>query len=196
MKHVSLVSLVIALGSAAAGAQTLPDNPSPTTPGTAGWSRLGNLARGEEITVAQTGQYSLHCRYAGATDDYLFCDEAVPWTSNSSYRIERAEIENVRMDQSRTVARMIVCGGAIAGGLWFGISSSKSDNTQISVASGLLGAGVGALITFIPAETVKVFHLIPGRLVYREALPNRKSIPVQPDSGQLPSRSGTAKSAD
>jgi hypothetical protein len=129
---------------------------------------VGDLARGDEITVKRNGHYSVHCQYAGETDDYLFCDESIPWISDRSFQIRRSDVASVRMDNSRRVARIILVSGAVAGGLWFGISTSKSNDARTSVASGLLGAGVGALITFIPAETVKAFHLIPGKVVYRQ----------------------------
>jgi len=145
--------------------QALPDNPAPNPSDSAGWNRVGDLARGEEITVSTPGDRSLHCLFAGATNQDLFC--ASPF-SERELRFNRADIEKIRMDQSRRNFWTIIGASAIGVGLWSGIGSLKSHDSQTAVADGLAGTAIGALLAFIPAETVKAFHLIPGKLIYRQ----------------------------
>jgi hypothetical protein len=145
-------------------AQALPDAPKPAD--AAGWNRVGNLARGDEITVARKGGASMPCRYAGATNDELFCDSPF---SEREMRFSRADIEKVRMDQSRRDFWVIIGSGAVGVGLWTGISSLKSHDSGTAVSEGVAGAAIGAFLAFIPAETVRAFHLIPGKLIYHRA---------------------------
>lgn len=142
-------------------AQELPDAPSPAD--AAGWNRVANLARGDEIVIARSGGFSAPCRYAGATNDEVFCDSLY---SEREMRFNRADIEKIRLDQSRRDFWTIIGGGAVGGGLFFGITSLKTHDNGTAVAEGVAGAAIGAFLAFIPAETVRAFHLIPGKLIY------------------------------
>jgi hypothetical protein len=155
-------------------AQALPDAPNPTD--ATGWNRVGDLARGEEIMVARSGGLSIPCRFAGATNTQLFCDSLF---SEREMRFNRADIEKVRQDQSRRDFWTIIGGGAVGVGLWTGISSVKTHDSRTAVAEGVAGAAIGAFLAFIPAEAVKAFHLIPGRLIYRKTAREK---PASPDS--------------
>jgi hypothetical protein len=157
-------SILILMGllPAAMEAQALPDAPSPADG--SGWNRVGDLARGDEIMIARSGRLSVPCRYAGATNDEIFCESLF---NEREMRFSRADIEKIRMDRSRRDFWIVIGGGAVGIGLWTGISSLKSHDSRTAVAEGLAGTAVGALLAFIPAETVRAFHLIPGRLIYR-----------------------------
>jgi hypothetical protein len=144
--------------------QTLPDNPAPHSADAGGWTQVGDLARGDEIMVTRSGGPSIPCRFAGATNGELFCESLF---SEREMRFNRSDIEKVRMDQSRRDFWVIIGGGAVGVGLWAGISSVKTHDSGTAVAEGVVGTAVGAFLAFIPAETVRAFHLIPGRLVYR-----------------------------
>jgi hypothetical protein len=167
---------------AAGVAQSLPENPEPAKTGVSEWSRVGDLAREDEITVARAGRSSLHCRFAGATTDYLFCDESIPWLSERGFRLDHADVVSVRMDQNRRNAKIIIGAGAVAGGIWGVLRTSRSYDNGSSVFGGFAGAGIGALAGFIPAEAVKAFHLIPGPLIYRQSSPDRKTIFPSPST--------------
>jgi hypothetical protein len=156
--------MLMGLLPASMAAQALPD--APNTAEATGWTRVGDLARGEEIAVARGGGNSVHCLFAGATSENLFCDS--PY-SDREMRFNRADIDKIRMDQSRRDFWTIIGGGAVGGGLWIGISSLKTHDSGTAVSEGLAGAAIGAFLAFIPAETVRAFHLIPGKLVYHRA---------------------------
>jgi hypothetical protein len=156
------ILMLMGLLPAAMAAQALPDAPNPVD--ATGWNRVGDLARGDEIRVARTGGPSVLCVFAGATNEDLFCESLF---SEREMRFNRADIAKIRMDQSRIDFWTIIGGGAIGVGLWAGISSVKTQDSRTAVAEGLAGTAVGAFLAFFPAETVRAFHLIPGRLIYR-----------------------------
>ena len=164
-KHLfPFVLLCLALLPGTAWAQALPDNPEPAQKPYAGWVRVQDLARGEEITVARGGTFSVPCRFAGATDNDLFCDSLF---SGREYRFGRAEVERVRMDDKRRNMKILIGSFAAAGLIWGVAGPRSASDTTPRALSGLAGAGIGAfagLFVSIPA----VF-LIPGRLLYRHS---------------------------
>jgi hypothetical protein len=162
----------MALLPAALAAQALPDAPNPAD--ATGWNRVGELARGDEIMVARGRGPSMPCRFAGATNEDLFCESLF---SQREMRFKRVDIEKIRLDQSRRDFWTIIGGGAVGVGLWAGISSVRTHDSRTAVAEGLAGTAVGAFLAFFPAETVRAFHLIPGRLIYRRVT-REKSTPA------------------
>lgn len=158
----SIVFLGLALMPAAARTQTLPDNPEPARTSSAGWTRVQDLARGEQIVVAAGGTYSVPCRFAGATDKELLCDSLF---SGREYRFNRTEVEHVRMDDKRRTLHILVASFAVAGLVWGVANPAPSGNSAPRFVDGLAGAGIGALVGLV--VSVPAALLIPGRLVYR-----------------------------
>jgi hypothetical protein len=157
------ILMLMGLLPASMAAQALPDAPTPAD--AASWNNVNNLARGQEITVARSG-LSIRCRFAGATNDDLFCESIY---TDREIRFNRADVEKIRLDQSRRNFWTVIGGGAVGGGLFFGISSLKTHDSATAVSEGVDGAAIGAFLAFIPAETVRAFHLIPGKLIYHRA---------------------------
>ena len=144
----------------------LPDSPEPATTGASDWNRVRDLANSDEITVARAGGRPVPCRFAGATNDYLFCDALF---SNRAYRFDRAEVECVRRDDKRRNLHILVGTFAAAGFVW-GVAAPQNDGTPRFLV-GLAGAGLAALAGC--AVSIPAAFLIPGRLVYRHPPPDR-----------------------
>jgi hypothetical protein len=154
------ILIAIVLQSAAAGAQTLPDNPQAAPSGIADWGRVQDLANGQQISVARPGGSSVPCRFAGATNDTLFCNSLF---SGREYQFKRDEVGRVRMDDKRRNLHLLI-GGLAAAGFVLGVAVPNNDGTPRFV-NGLAGAGAGALAGIVVSLPVAL--LVPGRLVYR-----------------------------
>jgi hypothetical protein len=149
--------------------------------GTADWNRVRELARDEEIVVNARGQ-SFRCIFNGATDEMLFCDSPYGWGNARAYRIQRAEVKQIRLEQSRRNMKLAIGATAAAGFIWGAVKGSNpsSGSTYPRVVVGLAGAALGALAGFVVALPAA---FIPGRLVYRRA-----SQPHGPVSGSVEAR--------
>ncbi len=177
--------LFFALLPAVAWPQALPDNPQPARPDSAGWSRVQDLANGEQIDVAHGGEHAVPCRFAGATDADLFCDSMF---SDRQYRFSRAEVERIRMEDKRRNMHILIGAFAAAGFIWGAATPPPTGSTAPRFVGGLAGAAVGAfagLVVSVPAA-----FLIPGRLVYHRphaVRPLSASVPDAPSAPKQPS---------
>jgi len=185
----SIVLLWLALLPAAAWTQALPDNPEPAATPSAGWARVEDLPRGEQITVAGAGTYSLPCRFTGATDNDLFCDSMF---SGREFRFNRAEVERVRMDGKRRNMRILIGSFAAAGLIWGVAAPPPTGSTAPRFVDGLAGAGIGALAGW--AVSVPAAFLIPGRLIYRHSPAYGKTLPSAAAAVQAPTQSNDGES--
>ena len=95
MKTSCLLLFAMALLPAAAQAQALPDNPAPAPD--ALWNWVESLVHGQEIEVKPTAGRSVRCRFAGATDAYLFCDPGNMRSAAGGYRFDRAQVADVKI---------------------------------------------------------------------------------------------------
>jgi hypothetical protein len=179
MKHTFWIWISIVAISAGACAQTLPNNPQPAPSGTADWVPVQDLANGQLISVARSGTSSVPCRFAGATNDTLFCNSLF---TGMEYRFNRDEIERVRLDDKRRNLRLLVGGLAAVGFVW-GVATPNNDGTPRFV-NGLAGAGAGALAGIVVSVPVALF--VPGRLVYRHPGTERKSAASEPRARTAP----------
>lgn len=182
--------LLFASLPAATWAQGLPDNPEPARPDAAGWNRVQELANGEEITVAHGRLHAVPCRFAGATDDDLFCDSLF---SGGQYRFSRAEVERVRMEDKRRNMRILIGTFAAAGFIWGAATPPPTGSTAPRLVGGLAGAAVGGfagLVVSLPAAL-----LIPGRLVYHRPPAEHKPSASAPTAQSAPQPPGPVESA-
>jgi hypothetical protein len=147
----------------ATSAQALPDNPAPHE--TQGWTRVQDLANGEQITVARPGGEPMPCNFTGATNDDLFCN---PLYRGGEYRFKRGEIGRVRKDDKYRNTRIVVGAFAVTGLVW-GAATPSNNGTPRALA-GLAGAAIGALVGLV--VSVPIALAIPGRTVYHQSNSN------------------------
>jgi hypothetical protein len=186
----SFVLLSLALLPTAVRTQTLHDNPEPVRARSADWDRVQDLARGDGITVARAGTYSVPCRFVGATDNELFCDSMF---SGREYRFSRAEVERVRMEDKRKNMRILIGSFAAAGLVWGVATPPPTGSTAPRVVDGLAGAALGGFVGLIVSVPAAV--LIPGRLIYRHSPSYAKTGHPAPPSKEGPSQSSGDESA-
>ena len=139
MKRFVLVLAASILLPAAVVAQAPPDNPNPVPVNDALWDRVMALPRGQPIVVANTYGPPLHCQFAGATDDFLFCDppDAPP---DTGYRFERASVLDVTVQRRRLISHPFVLASAAIAGLVIGIGSTHTMNDHDAATVGLISA--------------------------------------------------------
>lgn len=163
MKRLCLTLIAISCLSATLPAQKLPDAPSPAPYAPAGWNLVKNLSKNEPIVVRDDNGPPVHCLFAGATDQYLYCDppENPPGVG---FRFDRASIASVDLDlpQQKNAQfhrpqrnyHPVWIASILAGGLLTGIIATRSTSDGNAAKAGLIGAGVvgliGAPLAFLP----------------------------------------------
>jgi hypothetical protein len=155
MKNSSLILLAISMLPAGAFAQVLPPAPlpaeapvpiqstsvpaSPVGPSDATWMRFQQISNGREVLVTNTYGPPLRCRFAGATDAFLFCDP--PGTpEGTGYRFERASVVNVQAVRAPRNWHPGVLSAMIAGGIITGICATAQTDAGNAAKAGLIGA--------------------------------------------------------
>jgi hypothetical protein len=132
-----------------------PDTPSaqPTQAPDSAWFRIQRFANGQPIVVYSTYGPPMHCRFAGATTDYLFCDPPNS-PAGTGYRFERASVVNVTVSHEPRNWHPAWLSSMIAGGLVVGLIATRSTDAGTAAEAGLVGAGVvgliGAPLAFLP----------------------------------------------
>lgn len=144
-------------------AQNPPDAPTPAPPTPPGWDLVKNLTKGEQIVVRDDNGPPVHCLFASANDQHLFCNplENPPGVG---FRFDRASIVSVDLDlppqrnaqfshQERNYHPVWIA-SILAGGLLTGIIATRSTSDGNAAKAGLIGAGVvaviGAPLAFLP----------------------------------------------
>lgn len=161
MRSLLLLLLLFVLAPIILLAQAPPENPAPS--GSADWNRVGNLVHDQEIVVSARGGRQLHCLFTGATDATLFCEPYLD--RGGEFHFDRADIDQVRLNQGRRNMKIVIWSLAAAGFVW-GVSDPRlSTGGEPRLLTGLAGGAAGGfagLIASLPAAL-----LIPGKLVYR-----------------------------
>lgn len=156
-KMILATVLVMILLPAALRAQALPDNPAPAPDPL--WSWVENLIRGQEIVVKPTAGPSVRCRFAGATDAYLFCDPENARSAASGYRFDRAQVADVKISHPKPnwhpVPLVIAAAVGVATGL---AASSQGATDKNAAAGGILTATVVGAIGYTVALTQDQFR--------------------------------------
>lgn len=174
MKRLCLILTAIALLPNVAHVQTLPDNPAPS--GSADWNRVGELVHDQPMVVEADGGRTLHCLFTGTSGTTLFCDPQV-WRDGREYHVDRADIEQVRLDQGHRNAKIVIWGVAAAGFVWGAVDPHFLAPNAPPLAKGVVGGlagGMAGIFLSLPAAL-----LIPGRLVYRRPKPDHPALPAQ-----------------
>lgn len=144
-------------------AQNLPSSPPPAPLSDPAWSNLQRLTIGSPVIVTDDQGRTVHCLFAGATDDYLFCN---PFGNPAGvgYRFDHANVIAVDLDlPSRPVVQAVPrehnyhpawISSMIAGGFIVGLCATRSTDAATSAKAGLIGAGIvgaiGAPMAFLP----------------------------------------------
>ncbi len=113
------------------------------------WDRIEHLPRGEKIKVNYGHGPWDRCRFAGATDQYLFCEPGEDSDRAQEYRIDRFSIADFKIDHDVRNGRLIYTSVVVGSGLALGIraaQNSHADPEAVGIVGGLLGAGLGALV--------------------------------------------------
>jgi hypothetical protein len=131
---------------AAASQAPLPEAPPPAATSSV-WNRIQHLPRGEEIKVNYGRGPWDRCRFAGATDQYLFCEPGEDSGQAQEYRIDRFSIADFKIDHDERNGRLIYTGVVLGSGLALGILTAQNSHAEPGgIVGGLLGAGLGALV--------------------------------------------------
>ena len=160
MRHLAIALLALAL-LPIARAQNLPDAPAPA-PDPA-WVRLQTLANSQPIVITTTDSRSVHCLFAGISDDYLFCNPAGN-PPGVGYRFDRAQVASVDLDrpgapisQAHRPERNYHpawIASMIAGGIVVGLCASQGTDAAKATQDGFIGAAIvgliGAPLAFLP----------------------------------------------
>jgi hypothetical protein len=138
MKTSFLLLFAMALLPAAARAQALPDSPAPAPDPM--WSRVEQLVNGQEIEVKPTAGSAVRCRFAGATDTYLFCDldDAPPGTRG--YRFDRVQVVSVKVSRPKANWHPVLLATVAASGIAMGIASTRSMDDRGAASAGIISA--------------------------------------------------------
>ena len=164
MKNVSLTLIAMVLAPAAVQAQGLPDDPAPAVAATpqsqpgpnpqappptsrpdAFWLRVQQIANGEQVTVTSTYGPPLRCRFAGATDDSLFCDPPGS-LAGTGYRFERATVLDVKVVRPPRNWHPGFLSAMIGGGILTGLAATHSTDAGNAAKYGAIGALVTGVI--------------------------------------------------
>jgi hypothetical protein len=141
MRTSCLLLLAIVLLPAAVVAQAVPDNPAPTPPPDPMWSRVEQLVHGQEIVVKPTSGRALRCRFAGATDAYLFCDPDNAYPGADGYRFDRAQVVSVHVSRPKVNWHPALLAVMAASGIAVGVAaSSQGASDKAAAAGGLVTA--------------------------------------------------------
>ncbi len=134
MKHLAALLIAIALLRPAAHAQDSP--PAPLSDLT--WSWVERLVDGQPIVVTPTAGPSVHCRFAGATDAYLFCDPDNARYAASGYRFDRAQVVNVKISRPKANWHPALLAVSAAVGIAIGAAASSRGASDKAAAAGAL----------------------------------------------------------
>ena len=110
------------------------------------WDSIEHLPRGEKIKISYGRGSWEHCRFAGATDAYLYCDSE-DFDRVQIRQIDRVAISDFKFDHDARNGRLIVTGMAVVGGISLGFINQKArtDPEAAGTLGALGGTALGAL---------------------------------------------------
>jgi hypothetical protein len=161
MRRLAIALFALLLMRSPIQAQSLPDAPAPA-PDPA-WTGMQSLPNGQAIVVTDIENRSVHCLFAGATEEYLFCNPAGN-PPGVGFRFDRAQVLSIDLDRPDAPQTQVRdrehnyhpawISSMIAGGLIVGLVASQHTSAGQATEDGLIGAGVvgliGAPLAFLP----------------------------------------------
>jgi hypothetical protein len=154
------VSIAIVLGSAAAGAQTLVDNPQPAHAHDGGWNRVRAFSQGDKIAVTTASGETYRCTVTVPSETSLGCTYLRGMPAEQDYEFARDEILEVRQ---RHPVRDIAITTGIISTLAF-VGGGRQAGSSFNVQLGGISAMVAGLLS-VPI-TVPIAMNSPGHLIY------------------------------
>jgi len=107
--------------------------------------RVQQIANGEQVEVTSTYGPPLKCRFAGASDAYLWCDPPGS-PAGTGYRFERDSVLDVTVVRPPHNWHPGLLSAMIGGGLIVGIAATSSTDAGQAAQAGLVGALVSGAI--------------------------------------------------
>lgn len=150
MKSALWISIAFFLLPATLIAQALPDAPTPAPPSPqapappvpydARWSRIQHISDGQLIVVHTTSGEMVRCRFAGATNNCLFCDPPGMQSSQPGLRFDRATIVSVQEPEPKSDLHPVLLTVSAVLGIAVGVAAAQGDDDRTAAAAGLLTA--------------------------------------------------------
>jgi hypothetical protein len=180
MKHTFSIPLAIGLFAVLPGiafSQAPPDSPKPAKKSVNDWRRVQDRMQGEELYLQSTDGSHMLCRFAGATEEAIFCGSIYGGTGEDGYRLDRADVKAIRLEPQpgRWNIKKAVGVGAAAGfafGLIVHPASDPNPRVFDGIGMGAVGALAGLLVSSVGAPiSALVNH---STLIYRQPRQERK----------------------
>ena len=147
MKLTGILAAVMVLASAMACAQPLPNAPqTPPTLTDTEWQSIEHLPRGKPIFVRVANAPPLDCLFAGATDQFLFCDPIKDSWRRIGFQIERANVLQVSAIRVDHDWHPVVLGVAAVVGIAAGVNAVRGYSANQAAGIGLMAGSVTAAI--------------------------------------------------
>jgi hypothetical protein len=162
MRRLPIFLFASLLLSTAVESQNLPPapQPAPEVLGGYSWNSLRYL-EGDTSVFVSSSRGTTRCESLTITETALSCEAYVVFGSSRTTTIPRPDVKRVR-ERSGELARWVVVAVAVAGGSYWGQTSSNQ--AQRGLDAGVVGLFFGA--ASYPLSPL-VTHLIPGRTLYK-----------------------------
>ncbi len=152
MKSFGFLLIAIWLLAAASPAQETPDAPASAFPlSDPEWRKVEQLGPGQEISIRVRNAPPLDCRFAGATDTDLFCDQLDGPAGEFGYRVARADVLGVRQIRPKRDLHPGLAAGIVITGSLVGLAASRNgtagQGAVLGALAGLTVAGIAYMIS-------------------------------------------------
>jgi hypothetical protein len=180
MKHLWFILLALSLAPAAVHSQALPDDPAPAAAPQAPlnspqppqsydalWNRVMQIAHGQVVRVKYTSGPPVRCRFAGATDAYLFCDPPGA-LDGTGYRFDRFSVVDVKELGEPRNWHPGLLSAMIGGGILVGTAAARQTDAGDAVRDGIIGAIIsGAVVAPFVLQPQPMFGGIGAGVTFR-----------------------------
>jgi hypothetical protein len=113
--------------------------PAPLSPPDKEWRKIQKLPVGVAIVVVSSRDVPMHCRFAAATDDALYCD-APESPGGSGWQFDRATVVSVEATILKKNWHPGLVGAMIAGGTLVGLVATHGASAGRAAGIGAIGA--------------------------------------------------------
>jgi hypothetical protein len=174
MRYILSIPMIIVLWSAAAGAQTLVDNPEPVQAQDRAWNRVEGFSQGQRIAVTTLSGETFRCTVTVPSEASLACSYMHGRPTGEDYEFARNEILEIRQRhplRDIAIATGVVTTLAFVGG---GRQGGSSFDLNLASVSALVAWAVSTPII------VPIVENTPGHLIYRKPGTRGQVLPWRP----------------